>query len=93
MFSNCRAIMIPECKTLFFTSLIIRYNDDKDFSSALPNISESLLNNLILDSSVVVVDSGISYKGNVLVFLTAIITLKSLSYLILYNRYYFTFFS
>ena len=82
--------MISECKTLFFTFLIIRYNGDKDLPSVLPNISESLLNILILDS-VVAVDSNISYKGDALASLTAIITLKFLSYLILYNRYYSTF--
>ena len=83
--------MIPEYKTLFFTFLITRYNGDKDFSSVLPNISESLLNILISDSFVVVVDSNISYKNNILAFLAATATLKSLSYLILYNRYYSTF--
>ena len=71
--------------------MIIRYNSDKDLPDALLNNSESLLNILISDPSVVVVNSGISYKDNALIFLAAIITLKSLSYLILYSRYYFTF--
>ena len=69
-----------------------RYNDDKDLFNVLPNNSESLLNILILDFFVVVVDSGILYRGKVLVFLAAVITLKSLFYLILYNRYYSIFF-
>ena len=85
--------MIPEYKTLFFTSSIIYYNNNKDLFNALLNNSESLLDILILDSSVVVVDSGISYKNDILAFLAAIITLKSLSYLILYNRCCFVFFS
>ena len=85
--------MIPKCRIFFFIFSIIRYNDDKDFFSVLPNIFESLLNILILDSFVVAVDSNISYKNNFLVFLAVTTTLKSLSYLILYNRYYFTFFS
>ena len=84
--------MIPKCKTLFFIFSIIRYNSDRDFSSVLFNISESLLNILILDSFVVVVDSGISYKSNNLAFLTAIVILKSLSYLMLCSRYCFIFF-
>ena len=84
--------MISECKTLFFTSSIIRYNSDGDFSNALPNDSESLLNILILDFFVVVVDSGISYGGNVLDFLAAAATLRSLFYLILCSRYYFIFY-
>ena len=79
--------MIPKYKTFFFTSSIIRYNGDKDFLSVLPNISESLLNILILDPFVVVVDSDISYRGNILAFLAATITLKSLFYLILCSRY------
>ena len=83
--------MIPECRTLFFTFSIIRCNNDGDLPSASPNNSESLLNILVLDSSVVVVDSDISYGGGVLAFLAAIIILKSLSYLMLYNRYCFTF--
>ena len=82
--------MIPECKTFFFIFSITRYNGDKDFPNVLPNISESLLNILVLDSFVVAVDSNISYKGSVLAFLAVIIILKSLSYLILYSRYYFT---
>ena len=80
--------MILEYKTLFFTSSITRYNDDKDLPSALPSDSESLLDILISDSSVVVVNSGISYGGGVLAFLIVIITLKSSFYLILCNRYY-----
>ena len=55
--------------------------------------SESLLDILISDSFVVAIDSDISYKDSALAFLTAAVTLKSLSYLILYSRYYFTFFS
>ena len=82
--------MIPKYKTLFFTFSIIRYNDDRDLFSVLFNIFESLLNILILDSSVVVVDSGISYKGNILAFLAAIIISKSLFYLMLYSHYCFT---
>ena len=77
----------------FFTSLITRYNGDEDLSSVLPNNSGSLLDILILDFSVIVVNSAISYKGDALAFLAAIITLSSLSYLILYNRYYSTFYS
>ena len=84
MLSDCRAIMISECRTLFFTSSITRYNNDKDLFSVLPSNSESLLNILILDSSAVVVNSGISYRGGVLAFLAAAITLRSLSYLMLY---------
>ena len=85
--------MISECKILFFTFLIIRYNNDKDLPNVLPNNSESLLNILILDSFVVVVNSGISYKSNILAFLVAAATLRFSSYLILYNRCYFIFFS
>ena len=85
--------MIPKYKTLFFTSSIIHYNSDKDLSSVLPNNFESLLDILISDYSVVVINSGISYKDNVLVFLAATTTLRSLSYLILYSRYYFIFYS
>ena len=85
--------MIPKYKILFLTSSIIRYNGDEDLPSVLSNNSKSLLDILISDSSVVVVDSGISYKGNVLAFLAVIITLKSSSYLILYSRYYSIFYS
>ena len=83
--------MILEYRTFFFTFSIIRYNNDKDLFSALSSNSKSLLNILILDSFVVVVNSGISYKSNILAFLAAIITLKSSFYLILYSRYYFIF--
>ena len=82
--------MIPKCKTFFFTFSSIRYNSDKDLPIASPNNSESLLDIIISDSFVVVVNSGISYRSNTLAFLAVIIILKSLSYLILYNRYYFT---
>ena len=85
--------MIPKCKILFFTFSIIRYNSDRDFLNALFSNFESLLDILVLDSSAVVVDSGISYKDNTLAFLAAAITLKSLFYLILYNRYCSTFYS
>ena len=81
--------MIPKYRIFFFIFSITRYNSDGDLLNALFNNSESLLNILILDFFVVVVNSGISYKNNALAFLTAAITLKSLSYLILYNRYYF----
>ena len=91
MLSNYRAIIIPKYRTLFFIFSIIRYNGDGDLSSVLSNIFESLLNILILDSFVVVIDSDISYKNSILAFLAATATLKSLSYLILYSRYYFTF--
>ena len=80
--------MIPKCRTFFLTSSIIRYNNDKDLLSVLFNISESLLNILISDSSAVVVNSAISYGGDILVFLIAIVTSKSSFYLILYSRYY-----
>ena len=80
--------MISEWRTLFFIFSIIRYNNNKDLPSVLPSDSESLLNILILDSSVVVVDSGISYKGSALAFLVVTTTLKSSSYLILCSRYY-----
>ena len=83
--------MIPEYKIFFFTSSITRYNSDKDLFNVLFSNSESLLNILVSDFSVVVVDSNISYKNNALVFLAAVITSKSSSYLILYSRYYFTF--
>ena len=85
--------MIPECRILFFISSIIRYNGDEDLPSALFSDSESLLDILISDFSVVVVNSGISYRGNTLAFLAAAITLRSLSYLILYNRCYSIFYS
>ena len=80
--------MIPKYRTLFFTFSITRYNGDKDLLSVLPSNSESLLNILISDSFVVVVNSGISYKNDVLVFLAAVIILKSSSHLMLYSRYY-----
>ena len=73
--------MILKWRTLFFTFSIIRYNSDRDLPSVLPNNSESLLNILIPDSFVVAIDSGISYKGNILAFLAVIVTLKSLLYL------------
>ena len=60
--------MISEYRTLFFTFSIIRYNNDEDFLSASPNDSESLLDILILDSFVVVVNSGISYGGDIWLF-------------------------
>ena len=85
--------MIPEYRIFFLTFSIIRYDGDGDFFSVLPNNSESLLNILVLDFSVVVVNLGILYRGNVLAFLAAVITSKSLSYLILYSRYYFIFYS
>ena len=85
--------MIPEWKIFFFTFLITRYNNNKDLPSVLPSNSESLLNILISDSSVVAIDSTILYRGNILVFLAVIATLSSLSYLILYNRYYSIFYS
>ena len=81
--------MISECRILFFTSSIIRYNGDGDLFNVLPSNSESLLDILISDSSVVAVNSGISYEGGALVFLAAAITLKSLFYLMLYSRYCF----
>ena len=84
--------MIPEWKTLFFTFSIIRYNDDRDLFNVLFNNSKSLLNILISDSFVIIINSSISYKDNILAFLAAIVTLRSLSYLILYSRYYFTFY-
>ena len=90
MFFNYRAVMIPECRIFIFIFSIIRYNNDKDFFSALPNNSESLLNILVSDSFVVVVDSNILYRGSVLAFLAAAAILRSSSYLILYNRYYST---
>ena len=93
MFFDCRAIMISKCKTLFLTSSIIRYNNNGDLPSVFPSNSKFLLNILISDSFVVVVNSNISYKSNALAFFTVIVTLKSSSYLILYSRYYSTFFS
>ena len=84
--------MIPKYKTLFLISSIIRYNNDGDLLNTLFNNSKSLLNILISDSFVVAIDSGISYKNNILVFLIAIITLRSSSYLILCSRYYFIFY-
>ena len=80
--------MIPECRTLFLTFSIIRYNSDKDVSNVLFNNSKSSLDILIFDSFVVVVDSGISYKSNTLAFLAATIISRSSSYLILYSCYY-----
>ena len=88
MFSDYLNIIIPEWRILFFTFSIIRYNGDKNLPSILPSNFESLLNILILDSFVIVVDSGISYRGGALAFLAVIVTLKSSSYLILYSRYY-----
>ena len=85
--------MILECRIFFFTFSITRYNSDGDLSSVLFSDSESLLDILVSDSFVVAVDSGILYKGGVLVFLAAAAILRSLSYLILCNRYYFIFFS
>ena len=84
--------MIPEYRTLFFIFSITRYDGDGDLSNVLFNNSESLLDILILDFSVVVVDSGISYKNNTLVFLIVIVTLKFSFYLMLCSRYYFIFF-
>ena len=78
--------MVPKWRTIFFTSSIIRYNNDKNLFNVLPSISESLLNILILDSSAVVVNSAISYKDNTLAFLAAAVISKSLSYLILCSR-------
>ena len=91
MLFNYRAIIIPEYKTFFFIFSIIRYNGDRDLSNILSNNSESLLNILISDSSVVVVNSGISYGGGVLAFLAVIVILRSLFYLMLCNRCYFIF--
>ena len=87
MFFDCRAIMISKYRTFYFIFSIIRYNSDRDFPSVLPNISEFLLNILVLDFFVVVVDSGISYGGNILAFLVTTIILKFLFYLILCSRY------
>ena len=84
--------MIPKYKTLFLTFSIIRYNNNGDLPSALLNNSKSLLNIPISDSFVIVVNSGISYRGNTLAFLAVIITLKSSFYLILYSRYYSIFY-
>ena len=84
--------MILKSRIFFFTFSIIRYNSNRDLLSVLPNNSESLLNILISDSFVIAVDSNILYKGGVLAFLAAAITLRSSSYLILYNRYYSTFY-
>ena len=84
--------MIPKYKTLFLTFSIVRYNGDRYFFSVLFSNSEYLLNILILDSSVIAVDSDISYKNNILAFLAATVILKSLSYLILYNRCYSIFY-
>ena len=92
MLSNYRTIIIPKYRILFFIFSIIRYNNDKDLPSVLPSNSESLLDILILDFSLVVVNSGILYKSNALAFLAAIVTLRFLFYLILYNRCYFIFF-
>ena len=92
MLSNYLAVMILKWRTFFFISSITYYNGDEDSPNALLNNSESLLDILISDSSVVVVNSGISYKSNILAFLAAAITSKSSSYLILYNRYYSTFY-
>ena len=83
--------MISKCRIFFFIFSIIRYNSDEDLPSALPSDSESLLNILISDFFVVVINSGISYRGNVLAFLAAATILKSLFYLILYSRYCSTF--
>ena len=91
MLFDCRAVMILKYRIFFFTSSIIRYNKDGDLSNVLPNDSESLLDILILDFFVVIIDSGISYKGDILVFLVAIVILRSSFYLILYSRYYFIF--
>ena len=87
MFFNYRAIMIPKCRILFFISSITRYNSDKDLPSVLSSDSESLLDILILDFFVVIVNSGISYRGGALAFLAAAITLKFSFYLILCSRY------
>ena len=85
--------MSPEWRTLLFTFSIIRYDDNGDLSNALPNIFGSLLDILISDLFAVVVDSAISYKSSVLAFLAVIVTLSFLFYLILYSRYYSTFYS
>ena len=92
MFSDYRAVIISEYKTFFLTFSIILYNNDEDLFNVLFSNFKSLLNILIFDSFVVVVASGISYRGNVLAFLAAIITLRSSSYLILCSRYYFIFY-
>ena len=88
MFSDYRAVMIPEYRIFFFTFSIIRCNDDRDLFNVLFNNSEFLLDILISDFFVVVVNSGISYKSNVLAFLAVTVILKSLFYLILFSRYY-----
>ena len=85
--------MIPECRIFFFIFSIIRCNNDGDLFSALLNNSESLLDILVLGFSVVVVDSGILYGGNVLAFLAAATTLRSLFYLMLCSRCCFIFFN
>ena len=85
--------MILEWRTLFFISSIIRCDNNGDFSSVLFSNSEFLLDILVLDFSAVAIDSGISYKGGALAFLAATIILKSLSYLMLYSLYCFTFYS
>ena len=89
MFSDYRTIMFPEYRTFFLISLIIRYNNNRDFPSALSSNSKSLLDILIFDFFVVAVDSNISYRNNILVFLAVIITSRSSFYLILYSCYYF----
>ena len=85
--------MISEWRTLFFTFSIVRCDGDGNLPSVLFSDSESLLDTLVLDFFVVVVDSGISYGGGVLAFLAAAVTLRSSSYLMLYNRYYSIFYS
>ena len=90
--SDYRVIMISECRTLFLTFSIIRYNSNKDLPNVLFSNSESLLDILILDSSAVVIDSGISYKGSSVAFLAATTISRSSSYLMLYSRYYSIFY-
>ena len=84
--------MIPKYRTLFLTFSIIRYNSDEDLFNVLFSDFKSLLNILVSDFFVVIINSGISYKGGVLAFLAAIITLRFSSYLILCSRYYSIFY-
>ena len=85
--------MIPEHKILFLIFSIIRCNNDRDLPSVLLNNIKSLLNILISDFFVVAVDSGISYKGDILLFFVVIIILRFSSYLILCSRCYSIFYS
>ena len=82
--------MISEWRIFFLTSSIIRYNSNKDLPNVLPNNSKFSLDTPVSDSSVIAIDSGISYRGNTLTFLAATATSRS-SHLMLYSRYYSTF--